>query len=646
MSDGAKTCPICGLRYDTSAIYCQRDGAALMGEANTLDPRIGMVVLDQFRIEERIGRGGMGTVYRARQLDIGQDVAIKVLHSDLSRNQEAVRRFQREAKVTMSLDHPNLVKVFLFGKLAGENLYLVMEYLKGRTLTDELTKGTMPLQRAIHIGLQLCEGVGYAHEHGIVHRDVKPDNVFLVQRGRDPDAVKVLDFGIARLMEADENAPSTQTGLVFGTARYISPEAALGEKSDPRSDVYSIGVVLYQLVCGVTPFEDESTVALLKKHIETPPRHVRDHDAGKHVPHGIADIIMRTLSKRPNARFANAVELAEVLRTAAFQAGIPLGVRSPSERVSVRAPREQTTDEVPGLSRPRRGSRLIWAGLFLFVLAGVGAIWWSASGGEDPYGQATQALRERRYDDASDQTSVAAITTRLLASNANDERALAIRREAAEALYAQASAASAATDTERARILLARALALSPNQTWQEELAALNAPPLPPPPLFVLSAEPTSPRARRPMILAASATERADIESPQFVIERDGVTVSTQTAVRRQSRWEASLTPAQPGAYWVKFFGRRSGQSGTRELLGEFGFTVLPRIGESDPPVTIVAGAPNQFQPVPTPEVVRPPTRPEVQPARPNVEPTIQPLGPRPPPATDEQPDLPPPWTG
>ncbi|MFW5921188.1 MAG: serine/threonine-protein kinase, partial [Polyangiales bacterium] len=272
-----KRCPRCEGVYDAAAGFCQRDGTRLVqaAEGEAPDPLLGRVLLEQFRVEEVIGAGGMGTVYRARQTTLDRDVAVKVLHRDLVQNADALRRFQREARIATALDHDNLVRVFLLGRLDDGSLYLVMEYLRGRSLSDLLhEQGPMELERALGLVLQLCEGVGEAHAHGVVHRDVKPDNVVVVARGGS-EQVKVLDFGVARLLY-DAQTMLTQSGVIFGTARYISPEGAAGDPTDARSDVYSIAVLLFQLLAGETPFDGASQVALLMKHLHTPAPHIRN----------------------------------------------------------------------------------------------------------------------------------------------------------------------------------------------------------------------------------------------------------------------------------------------------------------------------------------------------------------------------------
>src|SRR4051812_9763162 len=277
-SSSSKSCPSCGQRYDADVLFCPQDGtplANMRGAAHSnaeIDLYVGLELAGHIRIKHLIGIGSMGRVYRAFQGGIERDVAVKILHRELSGNAELVARFHREAKVASRLVHPNVVQVLMTGALpqgtdhrAGGELYLVMEYLDGISLLSALAaagapadSAALPLPRALHIILQICDAVGEAHAQGIIHRDLKPENVMLVRRGDDHDYVKVLDFGIASLTDqpparerpqapegADRGAASP-VGLIFGTARYISPEGAEGHPAGPPADVYSIATIFYQ----------------------------------------------------------------------------------------------------------------------------------------------------------------------------------------------------------------------------------------------------------------------------------------------------------------------------------------------------------------------------------------------------------------
>lgn len=324
MSQHPKICPECSTPYHAAATFCQLDGSALVEQEVSNDPLVGARLLEQFDVHESLGSGGMGTVYRAHQAALQRDVAIKILHRDLAKNADAVRRFQREARVASSLDHPNLVDVYLFGELPDGSLYLVMEYLEGRTLAQALFEdGHFALARGLRIAHATAMGVGAAHRQGIVHRDVKPENIMLVKRDGDPDFVKVLDFGIARLLW-DEQSHITQSGVIFGTARYISPEGASGEATDARSDVYSLAVLTYQLLSGSLPFDDPSPVALLMKHLRQKPPPLETRPGGAHVPAAIVEVVMRGLNKHPDARHDNAAAFARALESAAAASGVAI----------------------------------------------------------------------------------------------------------------------------------------------------------------------------------------------------------------------------------------------------------------------------------------------------------------------------------
>ncbi len=337
MTDPERTCSRCGARYGGDVIFCPKDGTPL-GEKKTEvadDPYIGLELSEQFRIEQLIGIGAMGRVYRAHQKGIERPVAVKILHRDLLRNPTILTRFVREARVASRLSHPNVVQVLTTGEIphdsanVGGEAYLVMEYLDGISLRSALAAagGALPLPRALHVMLQVCDAVGEAHAQGIVHRDVKPENVMLVRRGDDFDFAKVLDFGVARFEQADQSV-ATQAGVIFGTARYISPEGAQGKPVGPPSNVYSIAVILFQCLSGQTPFDADNPVGILIKHTNEPAPDVRSIPRASYVPEPLAQVLLANMAKDPGDRCRNARELGRAVIDAARASGL-----SPDELV-------------------------------------------------------------------------------------------------------------------------------------------------------------------------------------------------------------------------------------------------------------------------------------------------------------------------
>ena len=324
----SKVCGACGARYPSDALFCPLDGMPLQSAASAGrdaedDPYLGQEISGHIEIRQLVGIGAMGRVYRAFQKGIDRDVAVKILHRELSANAQLVSRFTREAKVASRLQHPNVVQVLLAGQLPDRALYMVMEYLEGLSLQSALAAagGALPLPKALHIALQLCEASGEAHAVGIVHRDLKPENVMLVRRGTDPDFVKVLDFGIARINWGEQSV-ATAAGLIFGTARYISPEGAQGNAVGPASDVYSIATLLFQMLSGRTPFEGDQAVGLLVQQIHDAPPHLNSIPRAEYVPGPLADVIMANLAKDPKKREQDARALGHAIIDAAKQSGL------------------------------------------------------------------------------------------------------------------------------------------------------------------------------------------------------------------------------------------------------------------------------------------------------------------------------------
>ncbi len=321
-----RTCPRCDSTFEESAVFCPNDGTPLEPQGETppdSDPYIGAVIHGDIELRSVAGVGAMGRVYRGHQRGVDRDVAVKILHRELSGNLPLVQRFHREAKIASKLQHPHVVEVYLAGQLPDGALYIAMEYLDGMSLAAALTAagGVLTLERALPIILQICDAVGEGHSRGIIHRDLKPENVMLVRRAETSDWVKVLDFGIAKV-SLGEQSMETAAGLIFGTARYISPEGAQGTTVGPAGDVYSIAVMLYQLLAGRTPFDAEQAVGLLIKHIHDTPPPLRSWPAAAGVPEPIVRVIMDNLAKEPSKRAPSARAFGNALASAAKEANV------------------------------------------------------------------------------------------------------------------------------------------------------------------------------------------------------------------------------------------------------------------------------------------------------------------------------------
>jgi len=270
---------------------------------------LGTVIEERYRVDAVLGAGGMGRVYRGEHLGIGRPVAIKVLHADLNRNRDAAARFQREAIASGRLDHPNIVNVSDFGVLDDGAPYMVMEVLEGEPLGDRLQREKhVPWREALEIVRGVLCGLSHAHERGVVHRDIKPDNVFLTRKDGEL-TVKILDFGIAKLYAGDADDPaSTRAGLTVGTPAYLSPEQAVGGEITPASDLYSVSVVLFEMLAGRAPFEDKDPLAMLGAHVSRPPPQVGELAPGIELPFGLEEIVQLGLAKSPSERIKSAVD--------------------------------------------------------------------------------------------------------------------------------------------------------------------------------------------------------------------------------------------------------------------------------------------------------------------------------------------------
>jgi len=278
------------------------------------DSLIGTVISERYRVDALIGEGAMGRVYRGEHVLMKKRVAIKLMHRELSSVPEIVQRFEREAHAAAHIDHPHVASCTDFGTLPDGTVFLVLEYVEGRPLSALIEEGPLRLDRALEIGLQIALALESAHQSGIVHRDMKPDNVLLVERDGGRDFVKVLDFGIAKVQTAAAvgDRPITQVGLVYGTPEYMAPEQALGQEVDARADIYALGVMLYELLTGQRPYGGPVT-GLLGQQLSQPIPLMKDR-AGVTVPPGVEAFVRQMLMTDVNSRVGTAREVIEKLR--------------------------------------------------------------------------------------------------------------------------------------------------------------------------------------------------------------------------------------------------------------------------------------------------------------------------------------------
>ncbi len=269
------------------------------------DPLVGSVLDGRYRVIQKLGEGGMGEVYAAEHVHIEKRVALKLLRPEIVTNQEAVARFHQEARSASSIGHENIIRIEDFGTIADGRIYLCMELLDGVPLNELLEGGTLNVDRALDILIQTCHGLSAAHGKGVVHRDMKPENVFVTQDHSGRDIPKLLDFGIAKVSGADGENHLTRTGTIFGTPFYMAPEQALGQAVDHRADIYAMGVIMYEAFTGSLPFVGESFMGILTKHItaEPTPPSEKAKEAGRTLPNGVEAIINRCMVKDPAGRY-------------------------------------------------------------------------------------------------------------------------------------------------------------------------------------------------------------------------------------------------------------------------------------------------------------------------------------------------------
>ena len=370
-------CPKCQKPLEEGPNFCPWCGEDLRGlsphSATLSGPWAGVLIDGRYRLKEKLGEGGMGTVYKVEHVRMGKVLALKVLRPEVALDKQLKQRFQQEARVVSRLSHTNTIQVFDFGELEDGSLYIAMEYLHGRDLAWTLrTHGSMSQERAVSIGSQVLASLSEAHEQGIIHRDIKPANVMLIKRKDDEDLVKVLDFGIAKLVVDEQRKDITGVSDFLGTPAYMSPEQAQGEDLDARSDLYSVGALLFELVTGRGVFLGPNPMSIVTQHITDMPPRFSDAVPGKPISQSLEQLIRKALAKRPEDRFANADEMRKMLEKVRRDWGYTSGEYTPPPN-DVPTSRMARREDFDRFERSLRTRRVLAPVVALAVLGVVGA---------------------------------------------------------------------------------------------------------------------------------------------------------------------------------------------------------------------------------------------------------------------------------
>jgi serine/threonine-protein kinase len=367
-----KHCPVCNRSYGDDIGFCGVDGTALQTVTQddpSGDPLIGRTIKGRYQIVKKLGEGGMGKVYLAEQVNIGRKVALKVLQVAYANADEYVARFRREAKLAASLNHPNIVTIYDFDQSEDGSLFLAMEYIEGRSLS-EVIRGDAPLgiNRVVRLGVQIAEGLGAAHRAGVIHRDIKPDNV-MVFGGGGEEQIKLMDFGIARLRDASATTHLTQTGMIMGTPSYMAPEQAEGKEITASTDLYAWGIVFYEMLSGRVPFTASTPAAVLIKHLQETPQPLRE--LRQEIPEALQRIVNQALEKKPERRQGDMSVIIAGLRQIDLEREKPRPEAVPKTIIEPQQLREEVSEKT---QRPRNRFRRI--GMGSIITLGVVLIWW------------------------------------------------------------------------------------------------------------------------------------------------------------------------------------------------------------------------------------------------------------------------------
>jgi serine/threonine-protein kinase len=369
------TCSNCGQTFESGARFCPSCGTQILAVANAGDALIGRTLNGKYRVVAEVGEGSMGRVYTAEHISLKKRVALKVLHRDLELTEETLQRFQREGIALGKFTHPNAIQIFDFDRAEGGIFFLAMEFVEGVDLHEFLRQeGRLPVSRAVDLVAQILSALAEAHRHGIVHRDLKPENVMVVRGTGGDVAVKVLDFGLSKLVGLPMGSSlQTQPGRIMGTPLYMAPEQGTGEEVDHRSDLYAVGLILYELVTGELPFKGKTITELLMKQATQPVPALRESHPDLELPDALDDLIAKALAKRREDRFQTAEEMLAALD--ALELDAPLTASRPARKTQQRMRARGATPRGTQASAQRARAEAAPAGRPRWLpLAGIGVV--------------------------------------------------------------------------------------------------------------------------------------------------------------------------------------------------------------------------------------------------------------------------------
>jgi tRNA A-37 threonylcarbamoyl transferase component Bud32 len=513
-------CPNCAHALGEDSLFCPKCGTARSRDVNG-DPLMGAVIGDRFLILERLGHGGSGTIYRAEHVTLRRKVAVKVLHHELSRDDLAVERFRREATTVSEIDNDHIVEIHDFGHTADGRLYLAMELLEGETLQDVIRRQKrLAVDHTVDVLLQLGEALAEAHAMGYVHRDLRPRNVWLSSRRGRPNFVKLLDFGLAKLVQHEGRAASTSLGMTFGDPKYMSPEQARGEAVDRRADIYSMGCIAYEMLVGEPPFGGSKVFDILTKHIDTVPG--EPHERREEVPAWLSDVVMRMLAKKPEDRFVTVLVLIEALRQQTVAPALP------SEDVAAGAPAAERPGTEGGGRKQRARSTILYG-----QSPEDGAA--PARDGASAPASETAGATDRDEAAGSDRASASGSHRRLGADAAEGEHRRAAARKTSPGVPVKPAASTAAS----ASAVMAAVAPLDQDSAEAVETAPADAA------RAVAAAAPAAPVAAP----ARAAKETRDAPSTSGVSSASGASASGSQQVKKTDAGD-SLTSSGLSGDW------------------------------------------------------------------------------------------------